>query len=342
VIAPGMSGDLLIMAGLAPGIRGEKACGSKEADPEIQHYNWDVLVVILSFLALFFAGGDELARVEEMLAAGDHPGALARLESAGAQPERSARWHWLASRAYDGLDNPAKAVEHAEAGLAIDPANETLHLQLGQIFLSRNTPLAAFEIFDEALRARPGSLLLLLGKGLALKEMQRYEEAEEALLESLNRNPGLSIAFDALGTVYLHTKRYEDLQKLAAECQSRDPREGRAYYYLAAAHNGLHGASEKPEELLREGIRLNPRFAASHALLGKVLLDSGRHEDAIEPLETAIRLRPDYSPAYMHLAMALRKAGREKEAGEMLRKFQKVKEKEGQPAPALHYSRGKR
>jgi tetratricopeptide (TPR) repeat protein len=297
-----------------------------------------VLGVILALSATLAGAEDELTRAERMLAAGDYSGVIAVLERV--QDRRDARWHWLASRAYDGLNDAARAVEHAEAALAINPASEPLHLHLGQIFLARNTPLAAYEIFDEALRLWPGSLLLLLGRGLALKELQRYQDAERDLLACLERQPDLSIAFDALGTVYLHTKRFQELQDRAAEYRKRNPRDYRAYYYLAAAMQGLQADAGVIRKLLLEAIRLNPQFAASHALLGKMLLDAGEYSEAVTPLQTAIRLRPDYSPAYLHLATALKRAGREQEANQMFDAFRAVKEKEREPAPALIYRRG--
>jgi tetratricopeptide (TPR) repeat protein len=273
-----------------------------------------------------------------MLTAGDYSGAIAVLEKI--QGRGDARWHWLASRAYDGLDDPVRAVEHAEAALAINPASEPLHLHLGQIFLSRNTPMAAYEIFDEALRLWPHSLLLLLGRGLALKELQRYQDAERDLLACLERKPDLSIAFDALGAVYLHAKKFEDLRRRAEEYRKRNPRDYRAYYYLAAAIQGLQGDAGLIRKLLSQAIELNPQFAASHALLGKMLLDAGQYSKAIAPLQTAIRLRPGYSPAYLHLATAFKKVGRDQEANQMFDAFRAVKEKEREPAPALIYRRG--
>src|SRR5437879_2432858 len=107
--------------------------------------------------------------VEKMLAAGQYRAALAHLEQAKDHPPA---WHVLASKAYDGLNDPAQAVQEAEAALALDPRSEPAHAQLAGIFLSHNTPSAALDIFSAALQLLPQSTLLRLGKGLALKELQ--------------------------------------------------------------------------------------------------------------------------------------------------------------------------
>jgi Flp pilus assembly protein TadD len=96
------------------------------------------------------------------------------------------------------------------------------------------------------------------------------------------------------------------------------------------------------ERLLAQAIRLRPEFAASHALLGKILLDADRAAEAVPSLEKAIQLRPDYSPAHYHLATAYRKLGRAQDAERSFRVFSELKEKERQPARALRYRRGKK
>src|SRR4051812_17694188 len=81
----------------------------------------------------------ETGNAEKQLAAGQFQEAL---RSLALIQERTADWHILASRAYDGLNDPTRAVAEAEAALAINPRNEAAHVQLGLIFLAHNTPAA--------------------------------------------------------------------------------------------------------------------------------------------------------------------------------------------------------
>ncbi|MBI3471841.1 MAG: tetratricopeptide repeat protein [Candidatus Solibacter usitatus] len=274
--------------------------------------------------------------LDKLIAAGQYREALDLLAKAPASP----RSHLLASKAYDGLNDPARAVQEAEAGLALDPRQEALHIQLGQIFLGRNTPQAALEVFTDAITLLPDSLLLRLGKGLALKDLARYEEAETELRDCLRRQPDFPLAFDALATVYLHSKRFEDLQHAAGEYRDRHAKDYRGSYFLAAALDGLRQDPARIESLLAESIRLNPGFAAAHALRGKVKLQSGDAAAAIPPLEEAIRLRPDYPPAALHLAQAYQKAGRDADAARAFERVRELKERERAPKPALRYHRG--
>ena len=281
---------------------------------------------------------DPLIPIEKLIAAGRYREALDSLAIA----PMSARRHVLASKAYDGLNDAARAVEQAEAALALDPRMEAAHLQLGQIFLGHNTPAAALEIYAEALTLLPESLLLRLGKGLALKELARYDEAEAELRECLRRKPDFSLVFDALATVCLQAKRHEELQRLAADYRLKQPADFRGPFFAAAALEGLRAERERIEALLAESIRLKADFAAAHALLGKVRLQSGDPAAAIPALEQAMRLRPDYGPAALHLAQAYQKAGREADAARAFERVRQLKELERAPKPSLLYHRGAR
>ena len=294
----------------------------------------------MAAVALFFLATpeDSLLTTEKLIAEGEFRKALDLLV---AQPP-SLRRHLLASKAHDGLNNPAEAVREAEAALALAPRSEAAHLQLGQIFLSHNTPEAALDVFSEALTAVPDSLMLRLGKGLALKDLARYPEAETELTACLARQPELAIAFDAMGTVYLHSKRFEDLAKLAGEFRRRRPDDYRGHYYSAAALDGLQRTPIEIEPLLAESLRSNPGFAAAHALRGKIRLQAGDAKGAIPALEAALRLRPGYGPAALHLAQAYQKVGRAEDAERAFQRVRELKELERTPAPSLLYHRGKR
>lgn len=291
---------------------------------------------------VMLAAADEdpaLVTIEKLIAGGDYRRALTALNPLPA----SVRRHLLASRAYDGLNDPPHAVEEAEAALAMDPRSEAAHLQLGQIFLGHNTPGAAAEIFTDALAIHPESFVLRLGRGLAWKDLGRHEDAERDLRRCLESRPGFGLAFDGLATVYLQAKRFEELGALASAFRRNNPADYRGPYFAAAALDGVAdpGTAEQTDALLAESIRLNPNFAAAHALLGKRKLAAGDTTAAIAFLETALRLRPDYSPAALHLAQAFQKAGRKAEAERAFERVKELKLAERNPPQSLRYHRGK-
>lgn len=272
------------------------------------------------------------AAIERNVAAGKFREALAQLEASG---ERPTVWHVLASKVYDGLNDPRRAVEEAESALAIEPRNEAAHLQLGVIFLARHTPMAALEVYREAEDLFPDSLPVRLGKGLAFKELQVWDEAE-SVLERCWPNP---IAFDALATIYLHRKKFDEARTLSRRFIKHAVNDFRGWYFLAAAEDGLLQSPGEVKKLIGEAVGRNPRFAASHALLGKVLLREGKAEQAVAALGRAVELRPDLTQAHLHLAQAFQQLGRAQQASHEFAVVRELKLKEAQPFESLKYGR---
>jgi tetratricopeptide (TPR) repeat protein len=244
-----------------------------------------------------------------------------------------------ASRKYDEAGDPARAVAEAQAAIELEPRNLAARLQLGQIFLSHNTPAPAVEIFSDALAIAPDSVVAHLGRGLALRDMQRFDEAEKELTFCLARDPKLGIALDALGGIYLQISQAEKLMKVARQYIETNPSDHRGYYYLAAAaeHDKQEGVDVS--SLLRHALKLNPNFAASHALLGKVLTQQDRLDEGVTELERAVQLRPDYAPAHLYLGNAYRKVGRTADATREFQTLRELNEKQ-RSQPSLTYHRG--
>lgn len=271
------------------------------------------------------------AAIERQVTAGRYRDALKLLEM---ERERPVAWHVLASKVYDGLNDPARAVSEAEAALKLDPRSEAAHVQLGFIFLSRNTPAAAVDVFTEAEQTFATSLVVRLGKGLALKELQRYDEAETSLAACFPH----PIAFDALATVFVQRSKFAEAKALATRFIAANPADYRGYYYLAAGKDGL--GEKDARTVVQKSLALKADFAASHALLGKIQFREGELEAAVISFEQAIRQRPGLVQAHLQLGQVLRKLGRTEEAKREFAIVRELQDKEAQPKPSLLYHRG--
>lgn len=278
-----------------------------------------------------------LDTVEQALARNQYRNAIQLLAEL---PASNARWHYLASKAWDGAGDPAKAVAEAEEALRLQPGNPAHHVQLAQIFLGRHTPKAALEILTEAESLFPDHFVIRLGKGLALKELQLYRDAERELLWCLSKQPSSPLPFDALATVYIQQGRFADARELAGTFLNHNPADYRGHYFLAAGREGETMPAEETLLLLRRSIDRNASFAAAYALLGKVLLRQEKTPEAVVALKRATQLRPDLVQAHLHLARALRSTGDETAAALEFETVRKLKAKEQEPFPTLLYHRG--
>jgi predicted Zn-dependent protease len=74
---------------------------------------------------------------------------------------------------------------------------------------------------------------------------------------------------------------------------------------------------KQPEQGLpfaRDAVKLSPRFAYCHMILGRLLFDSGDNDGAIKSLETAAAMLPTEPKIYYTLARAYDKAKRKADA----------------------------
>jgi tetratricopeptide (TPR) repeat protein len=141
-----------------------------------------------------------------------------------------------------------------------------------------------------------------------------------------------------LASLYLEAINYAKLAAVAQQYLETNPSDYRGYYYLAAAKEHEKEDRQTAEALLHKAIGLNPDFAASFALLGKLLLQDGRAREAARELEHAIQLRPDYRPAHLYLGNAYKKLGRDADAAHEFQLVRELNEKQS-TKPSLRYHR---
>ena len=86
-----------------------------------------------------------------------------------------------------------------------------------------------------------------------------------------------------------------------------------------------------------EAVRLYPRYAQGHFLLGRLLYDTGQNDRALSELETARDQAPDEPKVYYALARAYEKAGRKEDARKARELFVKYnqEQEERNRAPGL-------
>jgi tetratricopeptide (TPR) repeat protein len=289
-------------------------------------------------LALTLASGAWAQKSAELLVSqGRYQDALTDLQTLSEAVKQTAQWHLIASRAYDGLGDPKRAIEEAQTGLAIDPHNPAVHLQLGQIFLSWNTPQPAFDVFTSALKLFPESTPILLGRGIALMDLGRYNEAANDFKVCLKRKPDLGIAFESLETTYLKAGQLEDAVNAATQYSKDFPNDYRGHYYLAAATDQIQGDPNVIQAELNETIRCKPDYVPANVLEAKMLSRAGDATRALAILEGAVRQNPSYPSAHIELAKLYRKMGRNDEAVRELKILEKVNADRGR---SLSYHQG--
>lgn len=115
--------------------------------------------------------------------------------------------------------------------------------------------------------------------------------------------------------------RRDEIAKLEA-LYSENP-DGRVFTHLAEAYRRA-GEPERAREILEQGLGRHPEYASAHVVLGRVLVDLGRAEEAERAFRRVLELDPQNLVATRALADLARDAGKIEEALGYYRKLQEV------------------
>lgn len=142
-----------------------------------------------------------------------------------------------------------------------------------------------------------GPAWLLLG--IALIEMARYDEAEQAILKAIERCPpeNLWIPYVRMGDLFKFAGDYEQAAEWYRKTIERFPQDASGYTYLGGVL-ARQGRLREAEEVHREGTRcIEGCLDEAFLNLGLVLRAQERFEEAAECFREAIQQDPEYRAA---------------------------------------------
>lgn len=99
------------------------------------------------------------------------------------------------------------------------------------------------------------------------------------------------------------------------------PQTGVAQFYYAAEYHRKKGALKRAEELYRQDLLVNPYCPEVNNMLGALLGQTGKIEEAIERLDMAVFVAPHYDAAYINLATAYASVGSWEKAVAILERY---------------------
>lgn len=100
-------------------------------------------------------------------------------------------------------------------------------------------------------------------------------------------------------------KRFEEAARIGPRLAERDPGNPTPALNTARAF-AAQGDLAQAERWAREAVARRPQRGASHALLGQIVGQQGRHQEALETFERAIELAPEDASARQGIQVARR------------------------------------
>lgn len=164
--------------------------------------------------------------------------------------------------------SPHDQLAVAQSALAADPANATLHTDLGMAYFAQD----------------------------------RYPEALAAFQKALTLNPAEVAAHNGIGRVYYHLGPPESSAAAYVRAIELDPHYVAGYWGLGILYYAQLGAYDKAIEVFQRGLEQNPQEVGFYGGIGHSYARSQRFAEAIQAYKTEIQLAPN-AASDMNLAI---------------------------------------
>jgi tetratricopeptide (TPR) repeat protein len=252
---------------------------------------------------------------------GCRPEALSAFQQAlkfGMGKDAATVWRHIGDVQVDLLDWD-HAVESYASALQLDPNDAGSHLALGRLYLDRNDPERALLELRAAQKVDPGAEGVHAKLGIAYRAVGDLQAAIAVLRQGIERNPSDQETRYVLGQILLATGRNDEGRiEMETYRKLREQITQTNSLFETAVQRAQSGQLDKAEELLKETLRIAPRYSPALHVLGVVLLNRGNPQRALEVLKQASALNPLNSETYFQIASAYFRSSKFSEALDMV------------------------
>jgi predicted Zn-dependent protease len=205
----------------------------------------------------------------------------------------------------------------AEAG--VDDAD--LLLLLAEARVRAGDSNEAVAVIGRLLAARPDSIAALRLKAVAMGLLHQYPDALTVLDECLQHDPGQADAWRLKTSILLELDRLDEAaEALAGAIKAGIDERRAAELSLRTAKAHLdHGDIVRADLALNVAMKLAPELVSRQGLLSDVLLGVGRAGEALEAADRALQSYPGEVRLLVVRARSLRALGRQSEALRVVR-----------------------
>jgi len=200
-------------------------------------------------------------------------------------------------RAYESRGEMEEAEQAYRRAISTRPQYAVAYLWLGNFYVRQNRHEDAIAQFRQALTLAPDNGPTYVSLGLAYANIGKFDEAIAILQKGATLRPNYDM-FNNLGLTYMRARRLPEAIPVL-EIAVRLAQDYRTSGNLARAYYWTPSTREKApamyDRAIREGeeeLRINPRNADVHILLGRYYAMINRRVQASNHLEYALSARP--------------------------------------------------
>jgi tetratricopeptide (TPR) repeat protein len=269
-----------------------------------------------------------LAVVE--LLAGSPPGVIDTLTAAGMQDLNAESLNLLAD-AYEQTGDTPKAVDTLRLAILKNPDDIRNYIDFANFSLVHSSYQVGVEILNVGLRRVPKAAQLYVARGILNVQMGQYEEGDRDFRAAEALNPNFQAAAAARGMAELQASRLPESEADIRRQLAKSPNDAFLLCLLieVLVRGGATPGSPAFTEAVRlaqKAVKLEPDLALAHDALGRLYLQTGRTDDAIEQSRLAVAKDPSDETALYHLIFALRKGEQTAELPELVKRLKELRQ----------------
>ena len=266
---------------------------------------------------------------------GEFPKAISILAGLRNGTHESAGVENLLSQAYAGNDQGNEALEAFQKAAAFTPKDEKLYLLVAAAFSKKQDYVRNLRVLQSGLRNLPDSARLHYELGYVLWQLGESGLAQPEFEQAASLEPHSAIGYLAAAQKSLMLGDFYQ----AAQIARTGIKEGFTdYQLLALLGDALIQSGASPgkadfteaKDALEKSVAARPDYSSSQIALGRLLLQEGRVDDAIDHLELGRQLAPQDPTPYLLLATAYRKRGQREQARAMMDMVAKLNEEQAE------------
>jgi tetratricopeptide (TPR) repeat protein len=279
---------------------------------------------ILRLLALFYSEGGQWGKAAEVqaryatAAPNDREAVLRSMDLylQARDPERAIEagkrtigWEQrpeirrLLGKAYAAANQVEASDVEFQTAIRLAPYDESYPFDYAQTLLQRQKFDAAIQVLLAAQKQFDKSAQIELGLGVAYYGLRRYQEAAVAFERTLALAPDIEQPYLFLGKMLDQVpEKAPELTGLFAGYEKAHPQNWAGYLLHAKGLLAQSQDTQASEALLKKASSLNSRAAEPHYVLGILLQQERRFDEAAQEFEQAAILEPADPATYYHLA----------------------------------------
>ena len=223
----------------------------------------------------------------------------------------------LLAEAYEANSDTPRAVESLRRAILANPDNARFYVDFADICMAHGSYKVGIDMVNAGLKRLPDSAALYLARGILYIQLGHYDESESDFAKAEELDPNAHAGMAARSMAALQENDLAKAEVTIRDRLKRQPDDAFLQYLLAetlvrrGAVPGTPNFSEAVGAALK-AVELQTDFALARDVLGRLYLEEGNINGAIEQSRLAVRADPTDQTALYHLILALRK-GNQKE-----------------------------